>query len=85
MCLLECRLLSCICLFPAFSYLLFFASKELALKLSSFFTKVLLLFSDFIIVLLTHFQPPLLISRDDHVHHNLIGTILLFTLAISDI
>jgi hypothetical protein len=32
-----------------------------------------------------HFQPPLLISGDDHIHHKLIGTFLLSASAISDI
>jgi hypothetical protein len=35
--------------------------------------------------LLTHFQPPLLISGDNHIHQTLIGTFLLSGLTISNI
>jgi hypothetical protein len=31
-------------------------------------------------ILLIHFQPPLLVSSDDHMHHKLIGTFLLLYL-----
>jgi hypothetical protein len=38
-----------------------------------------------IFVLLTHFQPPILISSDDPIHHKPIGIFLLSVLAISNI
>ena len=47
-------------------------------KLSSFCAKVLLLYYGFIFIILTHLQPPLLISSNDCIHHKLIDTFLLF-------
>ena len=82
---LESECLSFVCFLHPYSFLS--ASKPLGSKLSSYCDKVLLLFYRFIFVLLTHLQPPLLISSDDHIHHKLIGTFpsLLFASVISDI
>jgi len=74
-----------ICSLSVSSLLSFSVSKALLSKLSTFFSKVLLLFYSFIFVLPTHFQPPLSISSDDHIHHKLIGTFLLSASVISDI
>ena len=87
-CLPECELISCISSPYAFSHVPFFASKALFSKLNSFCAKVHIFnfnFYRFIFALLTHFQPPLLISSDDHVHCTLIGTFLMSAFAISDI
>jgi hypothetical protein len=88
LCLSECELFSYICALSAFLYPSFdpfSASKALISKLSSFCAMVLLLFYNFIFILLTHFQPPLLISSDDHIHHKLIGTFLPSAFIISDL
>ena|SRR6267142_585201 len=86
-CVPECELFTCTLLFlvPVPSRLPFSALQALLVKLSSFFANVLFFFLSFIFVVLTQFQPPLLISSDDNVHHKLIGTSLLFAFAISDI
>lgn len=84
LCLPECKLLSYICSLYVL-ILSFSALQALFSKLSLFCDNVLFLFYNPIFILLIYFQPPLLVSSDDYIHHKLIGIFLLSISAISNI
>jgi hypothetical protein len=72
------------CSLSVSSLLPFSVLQTLLCKLHSFFANVRYYFNA-TFVLLTRFQPPILISGDDHIHHTLIGTCLLLVFAVSNI
>jgi len=66
-------------------FIFFSALQDRFTELASLVAKVLLLSYGPIFALLTHCQPPLLMSRHSNdTHHALIGTFLPFTFAKSD-
>jgi hypothetical protein len=61
-------------------------TKAITLQIRLIFCQgTIIILQVYIVVLLTHVQPPLLLSSDDHMHHKLIGTFLLSVSAVSDI
>jgi hypothetical protein len=82
-CLPECELFSCIYFF-FLSSLLPFCVPGTILQAKLIFCGCTVVFYRFSFVILTHFQPPLSISGDDHIHHKIIGIFLLSPSAISN-